>query len=278
MIRFLSFSSHTRIYASKALVTANNLKILGHSLGGVDPALRRHVYQAVVWTVMSYGLPLWYKTDGKGCKAHLKLLSKTQNVALRWITGAFRTTLIAWMEYIAGIPPVKQKANYMLCNALQRASKLPPSHILNHMAAAPTTHHRRPTRNIHHSPHDNIWILKEAVRQLGPLDLLHPVTRVGNRLLDCTNRVRITIPAAPPHASKVFDQWAEGWLRQCYDDAEGKIVVGSDGSYKVKGQGVSAFVVQTQDITVHSGSCLVVAHSSYDAEMHAASLAIEYLV
>ena len=36
---FLSFSSHIRRYASKALVTANNLKILGHSLSGVDPTL-----------------------------------------------------------------------------------------------------------------------------------------------------------------------------------------------------------------------------------------------
>ena len=91
---FLSFVSHICRYASKALVTANNLKILGHSLGGVDPTLRRHVYQAVVWSVLSYGLPLWFKLDGKGCKAHVKMLAKTQNVVLRWITGAFRTTPI----------------------------------------------------------------------------------------------------------------------------------------------------------------------------------------
>ena len=37
---FLSFSSHVRRYSAKSLVTANNLKILGHSLGGVDLALR----------------------------------------------------------------------------------------------------------------------------------------------------------------------------------------------------------------------------------------------
>ena len=128
---FLSFSTHIRRYASKALVTANNLKILMHSLGGVDPTLRRHVYQAVVWSVLLYGLPLWFKMNGKGCRAHVKMVAKTQNVALRWITGAFRTTPIAWMEFIAGIPPVTQKANYMLCNYLQRASRLPPTHILN---------------------------------------------------------------------------------------------------------------------------------------------------
>ena len=67
-------------------------------------------------------------------------------------------------------------------------------------------------------------------------------------------------------------------MRQNYDDAQGKIVVGSDGSYKVKGQGTSAFVMQMQGATVHSEAHMVVAHSSYDAEIKAASLAIEYLV
>ena len=110
---FLSFSSHCKRYSAKALVTANNLKIIGHLLGGVDPVLRRHVYQVVVWSVLSYGLPLWYKLNGKGCQAHLKLLNKTQNVVLHWICGAFHTTPIHWMEFIAGVPPVKQKANYI---------------------------------------------------------------------------------------------------------------------------------------------------------------------
>ena len=109
-------------------------------MGGVDPALRRHVYQAVVWVVLSYGLPLWYRLDGKGCRAHLKLLSKTQNVALCWISRAFRTTPIHWMEFLAGIPPVRQKANYMLRNVLQHVSRLPVNHILHSMAAAPVVH------------------------------------------------------------------------------------------------------------------------------------------
>ena len=120
---FLSFSSHCRRYASKALVATNNLKILGHSLGGIDPSLRKHVYQAIIWSVLSYGLPLWFRHNGKGCKALLKVLQKTQNVALWWISGAFHTTPIPWMEFITGIPPVIQKANYMLLNALQRPSR-----------------------------------------------------------------------------------------------------------------------------------------------------------
>ena len=138
---FLSFSSHCHRYAAKALVATNNLRILGHSLGGVDPALHKHVYQAVIWSVLSYGLPLWYKVHGKGCKAQLKLLNKTQNVALWWISGAFRTMPVKWMEFVSGVPPVTQKANYMLQNALQHSSHLSDWHVLNVLASAPLAHH-----------------------------------------------------------------------------------------------------------------------------------------
>ena len=131
---FLSFSSHCRRYTAKALVATNNLKILGHSLGGIDPSLCKHVYQAVVWSVLSYGLPLWYRIDGKGCKALVKLLAKTQNVALRWISGTFKTTPIQWMEFITGMPPVIQKANYALHNSLQHLSWLPEQHAMNLLA------------------------------------------------------------------------------------------------------------------------------------------------
>ena len=224
---FLSFTSHMRRYASKALVTANNLKILGHSLGGVDPAMRRHVYQAVVWSTLSYGLPLWYRIDDKGCKSHIKLLTKTQNVALRWITGAFCMTPIPWMEYLAGIPPVTQKANYMLRNALQCASRLPSNHILNYMANASVTHMQQDCRPGNRPPQDNICLLKAAVDQLPPLDLRNPIMHIGNRLLDCTTHVQIVIPAAPPRTSKVFEQWANGWIKQCYSDAVDKVIIGS---------------------------------------------------
>ena len=55
------------------------------------------------------------------------------------------------------------------------------------------------------------------------------------------------------------------------------IFIGMDGSYKVKGQGVSACVVQHNNITTTSCTQLVAAHSSYDTEMQAVHMAIEYI-
>ena len=200
-----------------------------------------------------------------------------QNILLRWISGAFHTMPIPWMEFLAGIPPVKQKANYMLQNALQRFSRLPPNHLLNHMATALAVH---PLQNRLHAPRppsNNVWLLKAAVAELPPMALHNPVAHIGCRLLDNSTCVQLTVPVAPPHSSKVFDQWAAAWIRQCMTDIIDKTVVGSDGSYSIKGQGVSAFVVQCDRVTIHSHSQLVLAHSSYDAEMHAAHAAIDYI-
>ena len=57
---FLSFSSHVSHYANKALKIAQNLWIMGHCHGGIDPRLRHQTYYAVCWSVMTYGVPLWY--------------------------------------------------------------------------------------------------------------------------------------------------------------------------------------------------------------------------
>ena len=66
-------------------------------------------------------------------------------------------------------------------------------------------------------------------------------------------------------------------MQQCHADTVDKLLVGSDGSYKIKGQGISAFVIKENDVIIHSASRLVLAHSSYDTEVHAANRAIKYI-
>ena len=86
-----------------------------------------------------------------------------QNVALWWICGAFRTTPIAWMEFLAGVPPVKQKANYMLHNATQRICKVPINHVLHHLARdlpLPDAQHRQRPLGVQRA---NIALLQAAI-------------------------------------------------------------------------------------------------------------------
>lgn len=85
------------------------------------------------------------------------------------------------------------------------------------------------------------------------------------------------IPATPPRASKVFNQWVQAWFHQCTMDSTNKTVIGTDGSYQVKGQGTAAFVVQCNNIMEFTSSQMVVVHSLYDAEMQAVHMAIVHI-
>ena len=206
-----------------------------------------------------------------------EILTKTQNVALRWISGAFKTTPIQWMEFVTGTLPVLQKANYALCNSLQRISRLPKHHAMNHLASSQVTR-PSPSGLCHKRPlSDNIWIAKKALVDQPPLLLNNPVTRIGSRLLDCTSQVVITIPSAPPRSSKVFEQWSKAWIQTAYNDCIGRMVIGTDGSYKTKGQSISAFIIQSEEQVLLTHSRPVSAHSSYDAEMKTANMAIEFI-
>ena len=146
-------------------------------------------------------------------------------------------------------------------------------HIANDPLVIHAHHHWHPPRIIN----NNILLLKDVVRNLPAMALHDPATRIGNRLLDTCHHIMVTIPASPPRSSKVFAQWAAAWMQQCQGDLFHKTGIGSDGSYQIKGQGVSAFVVQQDNVVIHSHSFLVVAHSSYDAEMQAANATIHYM-
>ena len=194
-------------------------------MGSVDPILCKHVYKAIVWLVLHMGCCCG---TGSMAKDANRILNKTQNVTLRWISGAFKTTPIKWMEFILGVQLVMQKANYMLQNALQRPSRLSAGHVLNRLAEASTAHHSIADHHYQFPRTENICTLKDAITTLPPLQLQDPIMCIGSRLLDCTHHIAITIPAAPPRASKVFAQWVQAWIQESYHSCAGKTIIGSD--------------------------------------------------
>ena len=115
----LSFKSHIRFYAAKAASTVSTLTMLGNSLRGFTPMQKRQLYIAHVLPLMCYGAHLWWKPGWKGIGWIAKEMQGAQSRAVRWITGAFRTTPIGAMELIAGVVPVKVNiTRYMEKHAL----------------------------------------------------------------------------------------------------------------------------------------------------------------
>ena len=107
---------------------------------------------------MTYGMLLWYQLQSKGVKLLVQKLSKMQNVALCWISGAFRTTPVFLLELFAGIAPVHIWLDYQLRNFMACVSTVLASHPLRLLAtsaliysshACKTQRRRPPSENIH---------------------------------------------------------------------------------------------------------------------------------
>ncbi|KAL7283508.1 hypothetical protein ACG7TL_002941 [Trametes sanguinea] len=124
----LSFRAHVDFFAERALTTVHAMLMLGNSVRGLTPMQKRTLYISCVLPLLTYGAQVWFKS--KGVKTLMKPLLAAQNRALRWITGAFRTTPIGAMQTMAGIMPLQ-----LHCRKLQeryglRVHTLPRPHPL----------------------------------------------------------------------------------------------------------------------------------------------------
>ncbi|KAG9125840.1 hypothetical protein FRC07_005990 [Ceratobasidium sp. 392] len=129
--RRLDFKDHTSKMAIKALSVISGIRLLANSVRGLSVVHARLLYRACVIPVLTYGSALWYR--GPKSKGLLGPLIRAQNLGLRWILGAFRTSPVNAMEHVAAILPVPL--------LLQRMSENAPSLTWPH----PGIHHTPPT-------------------------------------------------------------------------------------------------------------------------------------
>ncbi|KAK6971505.1 hypothetical protein R3P38DRAFT_2587012, partial [Favolaschia claudopus] len=94
----------------------------------------RQLYPSVV----EYALCVWYSPvfptgsgGRKGSVGVLTQLCKVQNIAWRLITGAFKTTPVAALKYLANIPQIELRLNQTSFNAPGRLASLPPHDLLH---------------------------------------------------------------------------------------------------------------------------------------------------
>ena len=157
---------------------------------------------------MTYGMPLWYCLHGKGVKLLVKKLNKTQNVALRWISGAFRTTPIFLLELFAGIAPVSVRLDYQLRNFMARVSTIPASHPLRLLASSTPSFSEHAHRRQRRRPaSDNIHLLPQLVHDFRPFPLFSLLLRLGHHVIDIfTHQLSFAIPKHPTKGTALFDQ------------------------------------------------------------------------
>jgi len=121
-----NWEPHAKIMAVRAQSSFRGL-LLGNSVRGIDFHNWRLVFHAITLPVLLYGLPIW---SHRASKSLVHILQVAQNVAIRKISGTFRTTPVEPLHNMLAIPPIKYTiAKY--CKAFTAClSKLPPTALL----------------------------------------------------------------------------------------------------------------------------------------------------
>ncbi|KAL1947815.1 hypothetical protein VTO73DRAFT_13539 [Trametes versicolor] len=236
----LNFHAHVSYYAERAVTTVNAMLMLSNSNRGLTPMQRRTLYIACVLPLLTYGVEVWYRS--KGVKGLMKPLVAAQHRALRWITGAFRTTPIGAMHSFAGILPLHLHCKKLQYRFFLRFHTLPPHHplrasfpnIFKHSPNAPyirfPPHLIRPTPAIPLSDvfdRERPWITEV----FNPLDdECQPGARVRDLYAD---RITMHLDHPPKSDKDALDVWINTDLlpriRAAHQD-EGALVIFTDGS------------------------------------------------
>ena len=84
----------------------------------------RQLYIACISSVADYGVPVWWNNQ----KTILEKFQKLQNLALRKILGAFKSSPASAMEIEASLPPPKVRFNKICKNYALRILQMHENH------------------------------------------------------------------------------------------------------------------------------------------------------
>ena len=135
----LTWKTHLEVFAARSVRKLGLLKKVAGTTWGADTNIRRRVYTGAVRPIMEYATTSW-ATASNGNKSKL---DKVQNVALRAIVGAMKTTPIKEMEKRADLEPLQVRRTFKVLTRTEKIRRLP-GHPHHKKLAAPTKN--RPKR------------------------------------------------------------------------------------------------------------------------------------
>ncbi|KAF8631305.1 hypothetical protein AX17_005137 [Amanita inopinata Kibby_2008] len=237
--------------------------MLGNSMRGLPPSMKSLLYRAIALPIMTYGAVLWFQPGLCSANKHLGKLQVTQNLALRFITGAFCTTPIGPMEYLSGIPPIKLTIHHLVSLALACIHTLWDNHFTKVQLQSPhiIQSRRRSQR------YTVQRAFSDAKLDIGSPTPDHPSLVWGNCTRDMPN---LTINTSHPKRGTLF---FDAWLTDLKTTLREATTVYSNGSVK-NSAGSAGYVCP---LTQHSHKFACRGSSSFCAEIHGLEEAIHYI-
>ena len=275
---FLSFDEHVKKYSNKAIGAMRAMTMLGNSCGGMSPSMKALVYKSCCLPILTYGLPLWYRIDGKGVLRKTILMKKCQSMAVRWITGGFRTTPIGAMEILSGIPPLIVNMNMLLKRSGIRYRTLHEEHLVKRTIETPFfyTAKKFKRESLQGPPRNPLTNIRQIYQQVDETFApFHDTNIRGARLMDkFANRIKFEHFNHPAIKSDMFESWFQGFKATIDDWLKNGVVVFTDGSVlKNKGAGFG-WAIYDKGVIKEKGSGSFPISSSFDLELRAIEDAI----
>ena len=163
----LTWKTHLEAVAARSVRKLGLLKKLAGTTWGADTNILRRVYTGAVRPIMEYATTSWATASN----ANKSKLDKVQNVALRAIVGAMKTTPIKEMEKRADLEPLELRRAFKVLTQTEKIRRLP-GHPLYKKLAAPTKN-RLKRQSLNHLARD----LRRTHE-----DILDPQINEGNNL------------------------------------------------------------------------------------------------
>ena len=117
----LTWKPHIEDMEAKGIRKLGLLKKLSGTTWGANTKVLKTVYTGTVRPVLEYGASAW----GTAAKTHTNKLDKVQNIGLRTVLGAMKTTPIATMEKTSGIEPLEHRRQAKLLIHAEKIKRLP---------------------------------------------------------------------------------------------------------------------------------------------------------
>ena len=262
----LNFKAHTQKAIERGKTAAMALGSLANTKGGLTFALWRRLYLTCVIPSTDYGAPVWHRFGRSSAATHG--LQTVQNLAMRTMLGAFRTTSIPAMQYDSNLAAPLDRLNRTCANAAVRILHLPRSNPVTDRAEASQTTPRRKFK----SPLD--LVLTNPTVALPLITSVSPIPLVFNPL---SWRARHTT-VIPETADLTIEN-----LEHVLTTADPKSVIFTDGSSIDGGVGsavvfgpISAVPSDADDDVIHVHLGTTVDHHNYTAELLAIKVAVRF--
>ena len=114
------------ILCNRARTAANGLRVLANSVRGLSQKNLRALHKTCVLPIITWAAVLWFRHDLPR-KNLLNKLERVQNISLRLVCGAFKTTPVGALQVLAHQPPIELTLTRFASNAALRLSRTPTS-------------------------------------------------------------------------------------------------------------------------------------------------------